>query len=138
MLKRAEFWFLLLIVIMLVASLGDYAPSIDINLHTTYYVIAIFHILLPTFSIYFAVIGGYAWLSSRNQQLSSPFKWTHVVISYLTTFFFLWTLFPGHQTRNYDNRDIFLIIIFVNFLLFILIQIVFEVAVVRKLLKKPV
>jgi cytochrome c oxidase subunit 1 len=79
--------FLLLSAILLLLSIIDIDGVIDIQLHDTYYVIALSHIILLV-SIFAGFIGFIYWLL-RHKTMIPWITWSHFIGTFLSIFVFI-------------------------------------------------
>ncbi|MEL7145719.1 MAG: hypothetical protein AAFO69_05090, partial [Bacteroidota bacterium] len=70
--------------------------SIDINVHDTYFVLSYLYALLPPLVTYLLVVTFYWQLGKRKVNIGPVFQWVHVILSYLTTIFYVFQTF-GEQ-----------------------------------------
>ena len=146
MFKKAIFWFLLLIVLLLLTGFALDDVAIDINLHDTYFVVGYFYAILPVLVVFVLIIGGYWMLGMLQLQLNAVFKWSHIVISYLTIFVYLIQAFGPYMgieifprryyvsdepLPNYEAQ-----IAAVSFLVFLTFQLTFFIMVGAKVIRK--
>ena len=91
--KKAQFWFLLLIFLLLLSTVLWSNLSIDLNLHDTYFVVSYLYAVVPPCFIFALVLVGYYWLGQRQLTINPVFKWLHIIVSYITTWVYLTHLF---------------------------------------------
>lgn len=140
---HSSFW--LLTALLLLFSIIDIDGVIDIQIHDTYYVIALSHITLLV-SIFTGFIGFIYWLL-RHKTMIPWITWTHFIVTFLSIFVFIFEIYYlnaipkekyieqvyelNRKTTN-NVEDVIILSIFV----LVVIQILFLINIVFSFLKK--
>ena len=119
--------------------------TIDINLHDTYIVTKYSHFLYPTI-LWFAVnLILYFVLIKKKKEIGRWTQLTHISLSFLTTFIYIYqvwgsTIAMSGLTKWYFSSNADLqpdgTIVILNFLTFIVIQLVFIITFVTRMVKR--
>ena len=145
MVKRGDFWIGLLILLLSLTMVlwGDI--TIDITLHDTYFVAHYSQFLYPTILWFSINLFLYNLLIRKKKPIGKWIQVSHILISYLTTFIYIFQFWgttfalTGLMRRYFSTDADFhpdVKITGLNFLTFMAVQLIFTGTVVVKMAKR--